>query len=313
MNRKDFLIILCALGFGSRIGFSADVSFAPRELFRIPFGKSRETLAARVQGADFIIPRDFTMDGAGHFYIYDSNNHRIARYSSQGKYEIGFRYPETAKQIFAHADSHENLWLLVSDPVQGTYYGVSDAQGKNLRTAIFSRFDHFNLHLDDDATLHVILTSDKDKSARQTYVMDEETLLMKKENIARPPEDHHQIRRNNRKYSIDQVPDGSKTNADHVNQITDESHKHVADIKGSVIYVTNQGDVYTRVGERELRVYDVDGSLKGKIRLKGLASSCESIRFDSEGNIYQLDGIPDDKGQYDGQMKGMRLILWERR
>jgi len=253
------------------------------------------------------------MDGAGHFYIYDSNNHRIARFSSEGKYEIGFGYPATARQIFAHADAHENLWLLISDPGRGIYYGVYDPRGKTIRSGIFSRFNHYRFHVDDDSTLHVILSSDKDPAAVETYILDEDRLLMKKETIARPPENHHQVRASGHVYFIDQVPDASKDDSRHVNRVTDASHHGVADIRGSVIYVTGLGDVYTRVGEREINVYDVDGSFKGKVQLKGLSSACESIRFDSEGNLYELDGIPDKNDHYSAEMPGMRLLLWERR
>ncbi len=294
------------------MGHAAEVTFTPRELFRVPFGKDREALGAHIEGGNFLFPRDFTMDGAGHFYIYDSNNHRIARFSPGGKYEIGFGYPSTAGQIFAHSDSRQNLWLLISDPTRGMYYGIYDPHGKRVKEGIFSRFNQFRLHLDDDSTLHVILSSEKDPAAMQTYLLDEESLLMKREKIAPPPENHHQARRNDRLYFIDRVPDGSNDDSRHVNRVTDVSHRDIADIKGTVVYVTERGEVYARVGEREIAVYDVDGSLKGKVRLTGLSSACASIRFDSEGNIYELDGIPDQTDHYTYDMPGMRLIRWER-
>src|SRR5262249_10089991 len=111
---------------------------------------------------------------------------------------------------------------------------------------------------------------------------------------------------------VDQVPDASKEDAHHVNRVTDESHRDVANIQGTVIYVTDRGEVYTRVGEREIRVYDVRGSLLSKIHLTGLASACASIRFDSMGNLFELDGIPDQEGNYSAAMTGMRFIRWQR-
>lgn len=313
MRRVSRVLIPLILMFSGATGvYAAEAAFAPRELFRIPFGKSRDTLGARVEGGNFIFPRDFTLDGAGHFYIYDSNNHRIARFSSSGQYEIGFSYPATARQVFAHADSRQNLWLLISDPERGLYYGVYGPTGKRLRAGVFSQFDHFRLHPDDDFTLHVILSSEKNPAESRTFLFDEESLLMKKENIARPPENHHQVRASEHVYFIDQVPNGSKGDAGQVNRITDDLHHGVADIRGAVIYVTGQGEVYTRMNEREIDVYGVDGSLKGKVLLQGLASACQSIRFDAAGNLYELDGIPDEAGQYTAKMPGMRLIEWER-
>jgi len=95
--------------------------------------------------------------------------------------------------------------------------------------------------------------------------------------------------------------------------VTDESHRGIADIQGTVVYVTETGEVYTRGSDREIRVYEPDGSSKGKIILTGLKTACASVRFDSDGNIYELDGIPDQAGQYTAEMPGMRLLLWERR
>jgi hypothetical protein len=80
-----------------------------------------------------------------------------------------------------------------------------------------------------------------------------------------------------------------------------------------VVYVTGLGEVYTRVSDREIQVYEPDGSLKGKVVLTGLPTACASVRFDADGNIYELDGIPDQAGQYTAEMPGMRLLLWERR
>jgi len=292
---------------------AASVTFAPRELFRVSFGKGADQLGARREGDNFIIPRDFTMDGSGHFYLYDINNHRIARFSSDGRYEMGFRYPLTAGQLFAHADSHENLWLMISDPSQGMFYGVYDSQGRNLRSGIFSRFNHFHLHPDDNNVLHVILSSDQNPQATQTYIFDEKNLLMKRENIARPPESHHEVRRKDHVFYIDQVPGSETPQSPAVNRVTDEAHHGVAELRGTVVYMTGQGEIYTRVGEREIRVYEADGSLKGKVTLTGLPSACASVRFDEDGNIYELDGIPDKDGQYTAEMPGMHVIVWERR
>src|SRR5262249_17363466 len=156
-----------------------------------------------------------------------------------------------------------------SDPHQGLYYGVYDPHGKTLKSGLFAQFNQFRLHLDDDALLHVILSSDKNPGVTHTYLMDEESLLMKRERIAAPPETHHQVHKSERVYYVDQVPDGSKEDAHHVNRVTDQSHRSVADIQGAVIYVTDRGEVYTRLGEREIRVYDVGGSLLAQIQLTG--------------------------------------------
>ncbi len=312
MNRPIF-IVLTAIFWGAGTAFAAKVQFAPKELFHIPFGPEANALGARIEEGNFLIPRDFTMDGSGHFYVYDSNKHRIARFSSEGIYEMGIRYPATAKQVFAHADAQENLWLLITDPIRGLYYGVYDTHGKRLREGLFSQFDTFRLHVDDDFTLHVIVSSNKTPRRVQTYLLDQESLLMKKEKVAQPPEDHHQVRRTGRIYFIDPVPGAAKDDPHRVMKITDANHHAVASIKGTVAYVTEQGDVYVRAGEREIDVYDVDGSLKGKVYLEGLPAACAAVRFDSAGNIYELDGIPDSDHKYSPSMPGMRLILWERR
>jgi hypothetical protein len=327
---RQIPLILALVLLAGKSGRCAEITFTPRELFRVPFGSGREALGSKVDGGQFTFPRDFTMDEAGHFYIYDTNKHRIVRLSSSGAYEMAFGYPATAQQVFAHTDSRQNLWLLVSDPVRGLYYGIYDPRGKNLRAGIFSRFNHFQLHLDDGYILHVLLSSEKEP-VTQTYILDEENLLMKKETVARPPENHHQVRHKDRVYFIDQVPAAAKDDSHQVNRITDESHHGIANIKGSVVYVTGGGDVYTRINQRELDVYDVNGALKGKVILKGLSAACSAIRFDSAGNLYELDGIPDQTDEqlrqhvppvdpradfedryYTPDMPGMRLILWER-
>jgi hypothetical protein len=317
------------MSFGSGISQAA-VTFTSRELFRIPFGKSQETLGTRIEGGRFLFPHTFAMDGEGHFYIYDSIHHRIARFSSEGRYEMEFRYPVTARQIFAHPDSRENLWLLISDPTQGTFYGVYDPHGKRLNAGIFGRYKDFRLHIDDDSTLHVILSSNQEGAAAKTYILDAERLLMRRENIAPPPEDHHQVRKRAHLYFIDAVP-GAKEEAQLAARITDEKHRTVAQIKGTVIYITEQGDVYTRVGAREIDAYEVDGSRIGRVRLQGLRSACAAVRFDPQGNIYELDGIPDQTDEqvrrqnpaadssldfedrhYTAAMPGLRMILWQR-
>src|SRR5450755_4157637 len=109
---KPILIILMVFFVGAGTAMAAQVEFTQRELFRIPFGAEANDLGARIEEGNFLIPRDFTMDGSGHYYVYDSNKHRIARFSSEGAYEMGIRYPATAQQVFAHADAQENLWLL---------------------------------------------------------------------------------------------------------------------------------------------------------------------------------------------------------
>jgi hypothetical protein len=79
------------------------------------------------------------------------------------------------------------------------------------------------------------------------------------------------------------------------------------------VYVTGRGEVYTRISDREIRVYEPDGSFKGKVLLRGLPSACQAVRFDADGDIYELDGIPDKNGQHTAEMPGMRLMVWERR
>lgn len=310
--------------------YAASVSFEPQELFQIPFGKAREMLGSSVQDGNFLFPRDFSMDSAGRFYIYDTQKHRIARFSPVGAFEMDFRYLASADQVFAHADAASNLWILVTEPQQGMFYGIYDPRGKQLRAGIFSRYNQFRLHVDDDYMLRVLLSSKKDPLAVQTYILDEEHLIMKKDAIARPPENHHQIRKENRTFYIDPVPNASKTDAGRVSRITDESRKSVADIQGSVVYVTAEGDVYTQVGKRDIRIYDVKGRVKGQLRLKGLSAACDAIRFDAEGNIYELDGIPDltdedlqgphtqdgrdfEDRHYTSKISGMRMIVWKRR
>ena len=309
---SGILIIFTLLGLTAASGQAASDMFSVKELFRVPFGDAREALGSKAENGQFTYPKNFTLDGAGRVYIYDLNKHRVARFSADGKYEIGFAYPATARQVFAHADSKDNVWLLVSDPGRGLFYGVYDSRGKSLREGLFSQFNQFRLHLDDASGLHIILSSDKHPSPPQTYIFEETSLRMKKENIAPPPESHHALRKDDRTYFIDSLP-GTPQGAVTVNRITDPEHHGIAEIQGAVVYMTNEGDIYTRVGDCEIRVYDVHGLQKDAVMLTGLRSACESIRFDPEGNIYQLDGIPDASHQYTPQMTGMRLLKWARK
>jgi hypothetical protein len=282
----------------------------PQELFRIAFGPDRAELGAQVQGANFSFPRDFSMDTAGRFYIYDTIKHRIARYSHLGIFQMSLAYPVTARQVFAHADAHDNLWLLVADPGRGIFYGVYDAHGKILRQAVFAQFNQFRFHLDDDYVLHLILSSAQSPAVTQTFLFDEDRLLLKREMIARPPEDHHRVVQQDRRFYIDAVP-GTSRGGQAVNRITDESHRTVAEIEGKVVYITAAGDVYTRTSECRLNRYDVAGHLRDRLNLTGLPSSCAALRFDPAGAIYQLDGIPEPDGQYTPRMAGMRVIVWQ--
>jgi hypothetical protein len=310
MFKRPALLIGLLTGL-SMAGHAASALFSPRELFRIPFGEQREALGTRIESGSFQYPRDFTLDGAGRFYIYDIKKHRIARYSPNGAYQIGFAYPATAGQVFAHADSQENLWLIVSDPARGLYYGVYDAAGKRLRDGLFSQYDTFRLHVDDDSVMQVILSSSR-KPAVRTYIFHEPSLLLKRIDVAPPPENHRRLKKNDRTYFIDKLP-GASQGAPPVQRITDESRRPIADIKGDVIYITAQGEIYTRVGDCQIHVYEAGGAFKGKVALTGLPSACRAIRFDPEGNIYQLDGIPNAAQQYTPEMTGMRLVRWERR
>ncbi len=325
-------MLLVALLVHAARSESARRIFQPHELFRVPFGESRETLGSRIAQAQFLIPRDFTLDGADHFYIYDVNNHRIARYSSAGKFEMDFRYLATAGQVFAHADSSQNLWLLLSDPARGVYYGVYSPTGRRLREGIFGQFHQFRLHPDDDFTLHIILSAGPAGNVSdQIYMFDEQSLRMKKENVAPPPVTHHQVKRHEHVYFIDAMPGTQTVDTQTINRISDPSHQEVAAIRGSVLYVTGEGEIYTRVGARQINVYEADGTLKGNVTLTGMRGACASIRFDSAGNIYELDGIPDKTDEqlraqtpaidskadfedlhYTPEMLGMRMIVWER-
>ena len=90
------------------------------------------------------------------------------------------------------------------------------------------------------------------------------------------------------------------------------ARRRIAELRGAVLYITGRGEIYTRIGQREIRVYSPEGALQGRVTLKGLDAACEAIRFDTYGNLYMLDGIPDPDGQYSGAMPGMRLVRWER-
>jgi hypothetical protein len=310
MVHKQLIIgLLIALSGGLQ---AAPLRFAPRELFRVPFGTQREALGTRVEDGNFQYPRDFTLDGAGRFYIYDIKKNRIARYSPQGKYEIGFAYPPTAGQIFAHADSQDNLWLLIGDPIRGLYYGIYDPHGRRLKDGLFSQYNQFRLHLNDEQILHIVAQPKSAGVAAHTYIFHEPSLLMKKINMAPPPENHRVLKKNEKMYFIDAIPSANHKGASTTQRITDESRRPIADIKGDVVYITGQGEIYTRVGDCEINVYEAGGAFKGKVMLIGLPSECRAVRFDPEGNIYQLDGIPNESHQYTPQMPGMRLLRWER-
>jgi hypothetical protein len=309
---RAILIGFVVTCLSSTAGQGASVTFTPHDVFHIPFGEARETLGTAVADGNFQYPRDFTLDGAGRVYIFDTQKHRVARFSADGTYEIGFAYPATARQVFAHADSHENLWLLISDPIHGLYYGVYDPAGKRLRDGIFSQYDHFRIYLDNDSVMHMILSSTQNRTPARTYIFHEPSLRMKKVDIALPPEDHHQLQKNDRTYFIDAVPGASGHGTPSVQRITDTSHRPVAQIKGDVIYITSAGEIYTRIGDCQINVYEPGGSLKGTVTLPGLPSACEAIRFDAAGTIYELDGIPDASQHYTPQMTGMRLLRWER-
>jgi hypothetical protein len=304
--------ILAALLLLLSSGSVHAVSFFPEELFRVPFGAEREAVGAQSANGQFSFPKDFTVDGAGRFYIYDSLKHRIARYSPRGKFEISFAYPSTARQVFAHADADQNLWLLITEPTRGLYYGVYDSRGKRLREGVFAQYNQFRLQVDDESTLHIILSSDRPGGHMATFIFHEPSLLMKKINVPVPPETHHEVRQKDRVFYVDAIPGaGDSTSPEY--RITDQTKRDVGRIKGRVVYVTETGEIYTRTSDRELLVYDLAGSRIGRMQCGGLASSCSSLRFDSEGNLYQLDGIPNDKGEYTPEMSGVRLILWRRR
>lgn len=298
------------LGIGSAA--QSDPLFIVRELFRIPFGEQREALGTRIENGNFQFPRDFTIDNTGRFYIYDKLKHRIARYSPVGTYEIGFTYPSTADQVFARPDSQANLWLLISDPVRGMYYGIYDPRGKKIRDGVFNQYNQFRLHLGDDAVLNVLASSRKKPGPETVYIFHEPSLLLKRLAMPPPPEDHHRLHREDRTYFIDAIPGSTTNGATKRHRVTNDSQQTVGEIQGEVLYITSRGEIYTRVGQCAIYVYDLDGTLKGKGALTGLPSACASLRFDAEGNIYELDGIPDDQGQYSEQMTGMRILRWQR-
>jgi hypothetical protein len=327
---KPLLIVLSSLFLHGLC--LADVAFVPRELFHVPFGSDRAHLGTKAEGENLQLPADFTRDAVGRFYIYDRVNHRIARFSPVGAFEIGYRFPPTARQVFAHADERQNLWLLVADPARGVFYGVYDQRGKALRSATLAQYNRFRLHVGDDFSLRAMLSHDARPGASQLFRFDSQTMLMTKETIALPPETHHRVKKGDVDYFVDQVPGSSnKEGAVPVNRITDRLGGKANEIEGQVVYVTDAGDLYTRVGAREIRIYDVRGVLKGKVTLSGLSFTLASIRFDGAGNIYQLDGIPDKTDEdlrkegtstdrrnwedrhYTSGMPGMRMILWERR
>lgn len=304
------------------------VTFVPETLFELPFGTTREALGSKNTGHELIIPSEFTMDSDGRFYINDAAKHRIARFSSKGVYQMGVQYPETAQQVFAHADEIGNLWLLIADPTRGIYYGVHDPAGKALKTAIFPQFTRFRLTIGDDSQARVILTSEKDPQGGHLYRFDADNHQLVRDPSGLPPTTHHKILDGDRTYYIDEDPRADRSK-ERVQSITDINGRKVGRMQGSVIYVTEARDIYTRTDTRAIRVYDSNGSLRGQVRLSGLSSSCATLRFDSHGNLYQLDGIPDRtpgdlqagaaKGdprtdpedlRYSSAMPGMRIVRW---
>jgi len=287
---------------------AADVEFAPREMFRMPFGSDRAALGAKIDGQEMKIPSDFAMDAAGRFYIYDIHKNRIARYSPEGKFQITYTYAPTVQQVFAHVDAQQNMWLLVTDPKRGAYYGVYDERGKTLRSGFFTQYNRFRLRLADDAMLRVTLYSDKQPTAGQLYWFDQDSMLLKRDTVGPPPENQHQIQKEDVTYSIHLIPGSGKA----VNRITDRSSGRTRDIEGEVVYISLRGELYTRVGDREIRVYDVSGKMQGRMLLTGLPSSLKTIRFTPAGDICQLDGIPDRDGAYTSDMPGMRIVCWQR-
>jgi hypothetical protein len=286
--------------------------FQFHEMYRIPFGSSRNALGTAIKNGGFQYPRDFTLDASGRCYIFDTKKHRIARYSALGQFQIGFNYPASAEQVFAHPDSKENLWLVISDPTRGTFYGVYDASGKQLREGVFGQYDRFHMYLDDESVLHVVLSSRQHPGRGQNFILHEPSLLMKKVSIAPPPESHHELRKKDRTYYIDAVPGSSEGGTPPIQRITDAARRPVAQIRGEVIYITPTGEIYTRTGDCDIHVYSAEGALEGHVTLPGLPTACRSIRFDADGSIYELDGIPDAAGHYTPDMPGMRLLRWDR-
>ncbi len=265
-----------------------------------------------MEKGNFQFPKDFTIDGTGRFYIYDKLKHRIARYSPVGTYEMGFTYPATAEQVFARPDSKGNLWLLISDPIKGMYYGIYDPRGQKIRDGVFSQYNQFRLHLTDDSLINVIASSRRKPITETVYIFHEPTLLLKRLNAPPPPPDHHRMSKDNRTYFIDAVPGSDEKGSVKRHRVTDQSNRPVGEIQGEVLYITSRGEIYTRVGACAIYVYELQGVLKGKATLSGLPTACAALRFDSEGNIYELDGIPNSQGQYTEEMPGMRLLRWER-
>ncbi len=304
MFKRRLLISLFA-AWAANAQAAAPLRFEPKEVFRIPFGNGKGELGVRLEGERHILPYEFTLDGLGRFYITDIGKHRVARFSPTGVYEMGAQFPETVKQVFAHADTDGNLWLLIADPGRGVHYGVYSPKGKSLRTAAFSQYNRFRLHVADDGNVRAILSTDKKPSEGHVFGFDGKTFLMKPEKGPPPPQGHHRVRPpEGQIYFVDLVPGDPRNDAERLSRITTPEGRR-ADIQGRVIYTTERGEVYTRMGPKEIRVYTIDGQLKGKVVLTGLNELAQSIRFDESGNIYQLDYLPD--------LPGMRILKWERR
>lgn len=302
------LAIFCA-----RVAPAASVEYVSRELFRIPFGNSKQELGVKVEAGNLLIPRDFSLDARGHFYVNDAHKHRIVRVSSKGAYEMGIAYPPTAEQVFAQPDGLGRLWLMISDPSRGFYYGVYDESGKRLREGVFTQFNRFRLYVDDAHILHVILSHAKKPNELIYYYLDQESLLLKKVRVAQPPQDHHQVQHLERSYYIDPVPTGEVHDSQRQMKITNEKREAVGTVRGRVIYVTDQGEIITRVDDCELDVYSIEGKRLGNLRIGALPAACAGARFDGQGNVYVLDGVPNGTGTYAADMPGLRLLIWQRR
>lgn len=327
---KSFLSLLLTLLILPP-AYAGDVRFSSAELFRIPFGAGRGELGTAIDDKGFRFPHEFTRDARGRFYINDLYKHRIVRYSAEGAYELSLTYPKTATKVFSHADEDGNIWLLVADPTKGFYYGVHDEKGKPLRSAVFSQYQQFRLSVGDDFNLRVVLSSDKKPDDEAFYQFDIDSLLLKKDPSGRPPSTHHRVRTQDGLYFIDQVTDGAKEDHERSHRVSDASGRKLGTIEGRVLYTTARGEVYTRLGARDLRVYSASGRLLTKVRLSGLSATTAFIRFNESGDLFQLDGIPDrtveevraggaegdprtdqEDLQFSPKMTGLRMVQWHR-
>lgn len=322
---RRFLSALWIAGLWT-VSVAAEVRFVPEELFRIPFGPAREALGAKVENDYLVIPHEFTIDVFGRFYINDLAKHRVVRYSPAGAFEMAVTYDPSVRQVFAHADENGNLWLLLADP-KAVYYGVHSPKGKAIRSAVFSQYNRFRLHVADGGETRVLFSHDAHPAREDLYRFEAGTHLIKRDRWAAPPEGHHRVGRS----TLDRVPSASTSDADQTYRLTDPESGKQVEVQGRVVYVTSNGDIYARLGARDLRLYGPDGRSKGRLRLGGLEATGRGIRFDAQGNIYQLDGIPDrspedaralgfgdpradpEDRRYSSEMPGLRMIRWTRR